>query len=115
MNQRHVHNFLCFQINATATQVQVDSNPAYEESMMIEEIKLKANSVYDLTTPTAPDHPHYDYIGMYAAAMPHPPVEEDCDCDIKQSHMYEDVSKICHYSSASDSITSHTHMHTRIT
>ena len=63
--------------------------------MMIEDIKLKANSVYDLTAPTAPDH-HYDYIGPYAAAMPHPPVEEDCDCDIKMSHMYEDVSKICH-------------------
>ena len=73
--------------------MQVDSNPAYEESMTIEEIKLKANSVYDLTTPTAPDH-HYDYIGVYAAAKPHPPVEEDCD--IKKSHMYEDVSKICH-------------------
>ena len=90
-----VHNFLCFQINATANQVQVDGNPAYEESMTIEEIKLKANSVYDLATPTAPDH-HYDYIGMYAAAMPHPLVEKDCDDDIKQSHMYEDVSKICH-------------------
>ena len=75
--------------------MQVDSNPAYEESMTIEEIKLKANSVYGLTAPTAPDH-HYDYIGMYAAAKPHPPVEKDRDNDIKQSHMYEDVSKICH-------------------
>ena len=90
-------SFICFQINAIADhQVQVDSNPAYKESMTIEEIKLKANSVYDLTAPTAPDH-HYDYIGPYAAAMPHPPVEEYCDSDItEQSHMYEDVSKICH-------------------
>ena len=88
--------FFVFKFNATANQVQVDSNPAYEESMTIEEIKLKANSVYDLTTPTAPDH-HYDFIGPYVAAMPHPPVEKDCDYDITdKSHMYEDVSKICH-------------------
>ena len=60
---------------------------------MIEEIKLKANSVYDLTTPTATDH-HYDYIGLHAASKSHPSVEEDCD--IKKSHTYEDVSKISH-------------------
>ena len=74
--------------------MQVVNNPAYE-SMTIEEIKLHANSVYDLTTPTAPDH-HYECIGVHAAAKPHPPVEKDCNNDIKKSHMYEDVSKICH-------------------
>ena len=81
-----------FLINATDNQVPVVNNPAYE-TMTIGEVKLQANSVYDLTTPTVQDH-HYDYIGLHAAAKPHPQVEEDCD--VKKSHMYEDVSKICH-------------------